>query len=279
MPEPRSSSSPVYFISEDPDSLHADRSPYSFEPADTHSAPQPQAAVLAASNEDFVIKEHTYQMCPGCPSFSIPIPVPRSSSSSDSQVINPYNSDPGYEFQHIKEESIMDKIMAVIQPAIDTAKQTVQGFLNEDTEINEISHEGFSDRLSSVGVPENPQISPLMYAGMAAMGLGVATLLSSGLQVMSMQSVSVGRQFNTVDENSEDNDALEYDINDILCMPRNYCETMKRKKYILDQFPTIKKIASSLAGLIFDKYSVLERGETSVYNQCHLRECIFAVLR
>merc|ERR1719206_328877 len=245
MPEPRSSSTPVYFISEDPDSLHADRSPYSFEPADTHSAPQPQAAVLAASNEDFVIKEHTYQMCPGCPSFSIPIPVPKSSFSSDNQVINPYNSDPGYEFQHNKEETIMDKIMAVVQPAIDTAKQTVQGFLNEDTEINEISQEGFSDRLSSVGVPENPQISPLMYAGMAAMGLGVATLLSSGLQVMSMQAVSVGRQFNTIDsfeiDNSDDNDALEYDINDILCIPRNYCETMKRKKYMLDQYPTIKK--------------------------------------
>ena len=283
MPEPRSSSSPVYFISEDPDSLHADRSPYSFEPADTHSAPQPQAAVMAASNEDFVIKEHTYQMCPGCPSFSIPIPVPRSSSSSDSQVINPYNSDPGYEFQHIKQESIMDKIMAVIQPAIDTAKQTVQGFLNEDTEINEISQEGFSDRLSSVGVPENPQISPLMYAGMAAMGLGVATLLSSGLQVMSMEAVSVGRAFNIIDtvdtELSDDNDALDYNINDILCIPRNYCETMKRKKYMIDQYPTIKKIASLVAELVFDKDSVMERGEPSVYNQCYLRECVFALLR
>ena len=129
MPE----SSPVYFISEDPDSLHADRSPYSFEPADTHSAHQQHAAVMPASNEDFVIKEHTYQMCPGCPSFSIPIPVPKSSSPS-SEVINPYNSDPGYEFQHNKEVSIMDKIMAVIQPAIDTAKQTVQEFFNEDVE-------------------------------------------------------------------------------------------------------------------------------------------------
>merc|ERR1719206_1272099 len=283
MPEPRSSSSPVYFISEDPDSLHADRSPYSFEPADTHSAPQPQAAVIAASNEDFVIKEHTYQMCPGCPSFSIPIPVPRSSSSSDNQVINPYNSDPGYEFQHNKEETIMDKIMAVVQPAIDTAKQTVQGFFNPEVDSNELTEKGFSDRLSSVEVAENPDISPLMYAGMAAMGLGVATLLSSGLQVMSMQAVSVGRQFNTIDsfetENSDDNDALEYDINNILCIPRNYCETMKRKKYMLDQYPTIKKIASFLVEFVFDRDSVTERGETSVYNQCYLRECVFALLK
>jgi len=281
--EPRSSSTPVYFISEDPDSLHADRSPYSFEPADTHSAHQQQAAVIAASNEDFVIKEHTYQMCPGCPSFSIPIPVPKSSFSSDNQVINPYNSDPGYEFQHNKEETIMDKIMAVVQPAIDTAKQTVQGFFNSAVDSNEITEKGFSDRLSSVEVAENPDISPLMYAGMAAMGLGVATLLSSGLQVMSMQAVSVGRQFNTIDsfetENSDDNDALEYDINDILCIPRNYCETMKRKKYMLDQYPTIKKIASFLVEIVFDKDSVTERGETSVYNQCYLRECVFALLK
>ena len=281
--EPRSSSTPVYFISEDPDTLHADRSPYSFEPADTHSAHQQQAAVIAASNEDFVIKEHTYQMCPGCPSFSIPIPVPKSSFSSDNQVINPYNSDPGYEFQHNKEETIMDKIMAVVQPAIDTAKQTVQGFFNSAVDSNEITEKGFSDRLSSVEVAENPDISPLMYAGMAAMGLGVATLLSSGLQVMSMQAVSVGRQFNTIDsfeiDNSDDNDALEYDINDILCIPRNYCETMKRKKYMLDQYPTIKKIASFLVEIVFDKDSVTERGETSVYNQCYLRECVFALLK
>merc|ERR1712109_84730 len=85
--ESRSSSEPVYFITEDPDSLHADRSAYSFEPADSHST-IPQQAVIAASNEDFVIKEHTYQMCPGCPSFSIPIPVPKESSETN-EVMNP----------------------------------------------------------------------------------------------------------------------------------------------------------------------------------------------
>ena len=277
MPE----SSPVYFISEDPDSLHADRSPYSFEPADTHSAHQQHPAVMAASNEDFVIKEHTYQMCPGCPSFSIPIPVPKSSSSSSSEVINPYNSDPGYEFQHTKEETIMDKIMTVIQPAINTAKQTVQGFFNEDTDTNKISHGGFSDRVSSVGVSEKQEISPLMYAGMAAMGLGVATLLSSGLQVMSMQAVSVGRQFNTMDtfetENSDDNDALEYDINDSLCI--KYCEQMKRRKSVLDQYPTIKKIGSLLSRVIFDKDSISDREGTSFYNHSCLRECLLALVR
>lgn len=280
--ESRASSEPVYFIAEDPDSLHADRSPYTFEPADTHSSQHQQPAVISASNEDFVIKEHTYQMCPGCPSFSIPIPVPKSSASS-SEVINPYNSDPGYEYQHQKEETIMERIMAVIQPVIDTAKESVKGFFNPDNETNEISQEGFTDRLSSVDVAENSDVSPLMYAGMAAMGLGVATLISSGLQILSMGGVSVGRQFDTMgtleSENSVDNDVLEYSMSDILCMPRNYCEKLKRKKYLIDQYPNVKMVASLAAGMVFDKDSVQAKGEYSVYNQCNLRECVFTLLQ
>jgi len=280
--ESRSSSEPVYFIAEDPDSLHADRSPYTFEPADAYSFNHRQPAVISASNEDFVIKEHTYQMCPGCPSFSIPIPVPKSSASS-SEVINPYNSDPGYEYQHQEEETIMERIMAVIQPAIDTAKETVQDLFKTDIESNEITQKGFSDRLSSFEVSAKNDASPLMYAGMAVMGLGVATLLSSGLQIMSMGSVGVGRQFDSMgalaSENSADNDALEYDVNNILCIPRNYCENLKRKKYMIDQYPTAKKVASVVAGMVFDKDFVQEKGEASVINQCHLRECIFSLIK
>ena len=281
--EERASSEPVYFIAEDPDSLHADRSPYTFEPADTHASQHQQAAVLPASNEDFVIKQHTYQMCPGCPTFSIPIPVPKDSASSN-EVINPYNSDPGYEYQHQQEETIMEKIMAVIQPAIDTAKETVKGFFNQDTETNEISQEGFTDRLSTIEVTDQSAVSPLMYAGMAAMGLGVATLISSGLQIMSMGGgVSVGRQFDTMDTlesvNSVDNDVLEYNMSDILCMPRNYCEKLKRKKYLIDQYPNVKMVASLVAGMVFDKDTVQAKGESSLYNQCNLRECVFSLLK
>jgi len=280
--ESRSSSEPVYFIAEDPDSLHADRSPYTFEPADTHSSQHQQPAVISASNEDFVIKEHTYQMCPGCPSFSIPIPVPKSSASS-SEVINPYNSDPGYEYQHQEEETIIERIMAVIQPAIETAKDTVKDLFKADFESNEITQKGFSDRLSSFELAAKNDASPLMYAGMAVMGLGVATLLSSGLQIMSMGSVGVGRQFDSMgalaSENSVENDALEYDVNNILCIPRNYCENLKRKKYMIDQYPTAKKVASVVAGMIFDKDFVQEKGKASVINQCHLRECIFALIK
>ena len=88
---------PVYYVVEEQDKLHDDRSPYNFEPADTHTsftsaiADYTQAGGYNPKNDplgagpgaaqdpgDFVIKEHTYTMCPGCPTFSIPIPIPKS---------------------------------------------------------------------------------------------------------------------------------------------------------------------------------------------------------
>ena len=146
----------------DPDSLHADRSPYTFEPAGQAGqgppavnvrafflllsliikncalfcpaqVPNPGAlsSVVAASNDDFVIKQHTYQMCPNCPTFSIPIPVPKSAASQSSEVgdaffennplelfykvVNPYTIDPGYEYQHGEQpESLFSKLSSLL---------------------------------------------------------------------------------------------------------------------------------------------------------------------
>ena len=88
---------PVYYVVEEQDKLHDDRSPYNFEPADTQTSftsaiadytqagsynkqndPLGAGPGAAADPGDFVIKEHTYTMCPGCPTFSIPIPIPKS---------------------------------------------------------------------------------------------------------------------------------------------------------------------------------------------------------
>jgi hypothetical protein len=41
--------------------------------------------IAQASQSDFVIKEHTYTMCPGCPTFSIPVPIPVASLRQDQQ--------------------------------------------------------------------------------------------------------------------------------------------------------------------------------------------------
>ena len=51
---------PVYYLPEEPDSLHGDRSPFSFEPADM-VLEDPENIYP----EQYVIKEHTYEMCPG----------------------------------------------------------------------------------------------------------------------------------------------------------------------------------------------------------------------
>ena len=77
--------SPVYYLPEAPEALHADRGPYSFEPAASGLQPpvgedraaERRPTIISASNDDFVIKQHSYQMCPTCPTFTIPIPIPK----------------------------------------------------------------------------------------------------------------------------------------------------------------------------------------------------------
>ena len=39
--------------------------------------------IAPAKQSDFVVKEHIYTMCPGCPTFSIPIPIPVASLRQD----------------------------------------------------------------------------------------------------------------------------------------------------------------------------------------------------
>ena len=201
-----------------------------------------------------MIEERTYQMCPTCPSFSIPIPVPK-------EVITP------------KKRTIMERFFDIVKPAINTAKDTVTELFNNAVDTNDITEKkGFSG--------EDSNITPLMYAGAAVIGLGVATLLSSGLQLMAIPPVSVGRHFDG-DDGKDDltSDILNYNVNDIRCIPRTYCEQLKRKKHMIDEYPLVKKVASMMSNFVFDKDTVLERGESSVWNQCYVRECVFTLLQ
>jgi len=134
---------PVYYVVEEDDSLHSDRSPYDFEPADTHTsftsavADYTQAGAAAdyaaqggplgggtpVDGNDFIIKEHTYTMCPGCPTFSIPIPIPKSTLNQGNQKPQqqqqlagpggyPYHSTNGgkLEYQHASNKTFLQKI-------------------------------------------------------------------------------------------------------------------------------------------------------------------------
>ena len=41
---------------------------------------------------------------------------------------------------------------------------------------------------------------------------------------------------------------MGFHFQDILCMPRVYCEKMKRRKHVIDQYPNTKKVAAWLVG-------------------------------
>ena len=100
------------------------------------------------------------------------------------------------------------------------------------------------------------------------------------MTAISLGGVTSGRSFGNGDENLEiainQLDDIDYNTSDILCYPRNYCEKFKRKKYMIDQYPLIKNIGKTVAGLIWDKDLVSERGSGSL---CNLRECVFSLLR
>ena len=253
----------MYYLSEEPHTLHTDRSPYSFEPASSsptlglgnilNRVDSQQANIMAASNEDFIIKDHTYQMCPTCPTFSIPIPVPKAavSSSPDLTVTS------GHQYKHRQEPSLIDRIGSFL----DDVQETLETLMRTE-----------EDAEKRVGESAQPALlSPVLLAGLAAVGVMAAMSLGGGTQ---------GRRFGHADDHLDmainQLDDIDYNISDILCYPRNYCEKFKRKKYIIDQYPVIKDIGETLAELIWDKDFVSERGSGSL---CNLRECVFSLFR
>ena len=218
---------------------------------------------MAASNDDFVIKEHTYKMCPECPTFSIPIPIPKSAAQDNIQ-----NKD-YLESGHPREKNILGKI----QGFFTKAKTTLSKFLHITEFIGD--RRLSSNDYQATQKSQQGEMSPLVIAGVAALGLGVATIMSVG-------GVAVGRAFGDHDQLVHNSlsqlDKIDYDTSDLICIPRNYCENMKRKKYLIDQFPVAKKIGVGIAEMIWDKDHVSEKGSESK-TLCNLRECIFSLLR
>ena len=260
---------PVYYSPEEPSLIHSDRSPYSFEPAASGLQPRPGQGIMTASSGDFVIREHTYQMCPECPTFSIPIPIPRVSAAE-----NRHETDTTHELQESEnKETILDKVRGMISSARSSVTDVVSNILRPQ-KTRRVTIE---KRISSPAA--SPPVSPLAMAGLAVLGLGVARLLSAG-------GADTGRDFGS--ENMEADlavttndlyslDNLDYNSLDPICVPRNYCETVKRKKYLIDQFPMVKRIGMGVAEMVWDRDHVSQRGEA--VSLCNLRECVFSLLR
>lgn len=296
---------PQYYVNQDTVDLHADRSPYVFEPADTQSTytdqytsnlgsslsgyPGSGQTVLAASNEDFVIKEHTYQMCPGCPTFDIPIPVPRTALDNTQDPINPYNVDPGFEYQHARNSSFLQqigtKIISTVEPFIKTAKSWITGTPIETFSSNAVDRssqelQDFSGSGSRQDLTSSTDWSPMWYAGLAAAALGGATIISTIGQISRVGGINLGRDFgeekDLVTNSIED---LDYDEGDLMCVPRAYCEKVKANNmHTIDQYPNIKMAAKWLLERVFSTDQVYSKKDTPLLNECHLRECLFSLV-
>ena len=129
--------------------------------------------------------------------------------------MNPYTIDPGYEYQHGEEPvSLFSRLSSLLSPIFASARASLAPLLG-DSNSNSLEPSTFSDRLSTVGsknhvkslkeaLPRHYLTSvlqvggstsdngPLLMAGMAAAGLGVAALLSSSMQLLSLGG-GVGR--------------------------------------------------------------------------------------
>merc|ERR1719203_2487058 len=176
---------PVYYVVEEPDSLHSDRSPYDFEPADTHTslsshvADYTQSGLTQATSGDFVIKEHSYTMCPGCPTFSIPVPIPKAILGLDSKGDK-------VDYQHARNRTFLEKIgdrivngfqkvQTTVMDVIDPIMETGESFLGIEDDQNTLQ-EKIDGPASGSGAKS---YLPMALASMAALAIGGAALFAS----------------------------------------------------------------------------------------------------
>jgi len=186
---------PVYYVVEEPDSLHSDRSPYDFEPADTHTslsshvADYTQSGLTQATSGDFVIKEHSYTMCPGCPTFSIPVPIPKA-------ILGAVGAGTGaagagkIDYQHARNRTFLEKIgdrivngfqkvQDTVLDVIDPILETGESFLGIEDDENTIQEKIDSPHRGNPSSEASKSYMPFAIASMAAMAIGGMALFAS----------------------------------------------------------------------------------------------------
>jgi len=195
---------PVYYVVEEPDSLHSDRSPYDFEPADTHTslsshvADYTQSGLTQATSGDFVIKEHSYTMCPGCPTFSIPVPIPKAILGA----VGATGAAGGkVDYQHARNRTFLEKIgdrivngfqkvQNTVLDVIDPILETGESFLGIEDDENTLQEKIDSPHRGNPDTAGSKSYMPFAIASMAAMAIGGMALFASS---------SPGTQFITGD--------------------------------------------------------------------------------
>ena len=134
-------------------------SEYTFSPLQHFESQQRQgggAAVFPADNEDFVIEMQTYQQCPECPVFSVPVPIPKFPVAEERQP----------------EKSLLAKLADIVRPVVKRAKDFLRG--------DQPSVDRVTSRVDSYNEQQANKISGPIMASLAAVGLGIASYFSSG---------------------------------------------------------------------------------------------------
>ena len=202
-PETPKNGRPVYYVVEEPDSLHADRSPYNFEPADNQDsftgavADFTHSGVSPANQNDFVIKEHTYTMCPGCPTFSIPVPIPKASlveqqKEQDEKSVN-------VDYQSAKDknflEKIGDRIVSTVKGIKDRTAELFDPILNKSGNFLGLSDDTntISEKKGEASSGSKTSYLPIMLAGAAAAALGGFAFFAEGPAVQTINARSLDK--------------------------------------------------------------------------------------
>ena len=137
---------------------------YTFSPLQHYEQQQQQqqqgGAVFPAEEDDFVIEMQTYQQCPDCPTFSVPVPVPKYPETFPIEKNEP--------------KSLIARLADVVRPVVKRAKSFLSG-----TSTDEIS-----SRIDTIdtGVKQgnNKMAAPIM-ASLAAVGVGLAAYFGNNL--------------------------------------------------------------------------------------------------
>ena len=119
--------------------------------------------VLEADQDDFVIQEQTYKMCPTCPTFSVPVPIPKTND------FYPEKSE---------EKSLFSRIAEMVSPAIETAREFFTRRPEESQSVDTISSR--LDTFQHSQADQSKLTTPLL-TGLAAVGFGLTSFLSSRL--------------------------------------------------------------------------------------------------
>jgi len=186
---------PVYYVVEEPDSLHSDRSPYDFEPADTHTslsshvADYTQSGLTQATSGDFVIKEHSYTMCPGCPTFSIPVPIPKAILGA----VGATSAGGKIDYQHARNRTFLEKIGdrivngfqkvqdTVTDFVIDPILETGESFLGIEDDENSLQEKIDSPHHKNSVSETSKGYSTFAIAALGAMAIGGVVFLESSI--------------------------------------------------------------------------------------------------